>query len=336
MSSSLADYLNAKYLTKDESFDKKAKKRKRKEEKAKARQVTLVDEDATGWEKTGQESDDDDERPVTVSDRSTAEFRKSKKSGWNTLSGPSGTSADAEETAAADAIIASTAADIAASEAALLESEAPVLVGANSEDEALVMESGARAGLQSAAQVTAAMKKKRDKELEEFKKANAEEAGKGKETIYRDASGRIINVAMQRAEARKKLEEEEEKKRQQKEMNKGVVQLAETEDRKRKLEDAKFMKLARHADDEEMNQELKEKELWNDPAMNFMTSKSAGNSKSGFPIYKGAFPPNRYGIRPGHRWDGVDRGNGTEALFFRKNNERRDKVQQEYAWEMDV
>jgi len=54
---SLADYLNAKYLTKDESFDKKAKKRKRKEAKAKAKagQVILVDEDATGWENTRDE-----------------------------------------------------------------------------------------------------------------------------------------------------------------------------------------------------------------------------------------------------------------------------------------
>ncbi|EPS38092.1 hypothetical protein H072_8179 [Dactylellina haptotyla CBS 200.50] len=334
MSSSLADYLNAKYLTKDESFDKKAKKRKRKEERAKARQVTLVDEDATGWERSYHDEDDEGDGPITVSDRSTAEFRKTKKSGWNTISGVS-TTKDAE-TAAADAIIASTAADIAASEAALLESEAPTIVATNPEDEVLIMESGARAGLQSASQVTAAMKKKRDKELEEFKKVNAEEAGKGQETIYRDASGRIINIAMQRAEARKRLEEEESKKRQQKEMNKGVVQLAQAEERKKQLEDAKFMKLARHADDEDMNSELKEKELWNDPAMNFLTKKSAGKSKAGFPIYKGAFAPNRYGIRPGHRWDGVDRGNGTEALFFRKNNERRDRVQQEYAWEMDV
>ncbi|KAF3939564.1 hypothetical protein ABW19_dt0200587 [Dactylella cylindrospora] len=334
MSSSLADYLNSKYLTKDESFDKKAKKRKRKEEKSKSRpggQVTFFDEDATGWENSRRDNSDDEDGPITVTDRSTAEFRKSKKSGWSTIS--KGKDAETEE---ADAIIASTAADIAAKEAELLESEAPVVVAENAEDEALVMESGARAGLQSAAQVTAAMKKKRDKEMEEFKKVNAEEAGKGKETIYRDASGRIINIAMQRAEARRKLEEEEEKKRQQKEMNKGVVQLAEAEDRRKQLEEAKFMKLARHADDEDMNKEMKEKDMWNDPAAPFLRKKAAGKSTSGMPLYKGAFPPNRYGIRPGHRWDGVDRGNGTEALFFRKNNERRDRLQQEYAWEMDV
>jgi pre-mRNA-splicing factor CWC26 len=62
---SLADYLNAKYLTKDESADKKAKKRKRKEEKAKRDGVTLVDEDATGWESSKRDDEDDEDGPVT-------------------------------------------------------------------------------------------------------------------------------------------------------------------------------------------------------------------------------------------------------------------------------
>ncbi|EWC44226.1 hypothetical protein DRE_06971 [Drechslerella stenobrocha 248] len=198
------------------------------------------------------------------------------------------------------------------------------------------MESGARAGLQSAAQVSAAMQKKRARELADFKAANAEDAGKGKETIYRDASGRIVNIAMQRAEARRKLQEEEAKQQAHKEMNKGVVQLAQAEQNRQLLRDAKFIKLARHADDEDMNRELKEKELWNDPAMGWLKSKSDRPSAAGFPRYKGPFAPNRYAIPPGHRWDGVDRGNGTEALFFRKSNERKDRAQQEYAWEMDV
>ena len=54
------------------------------------------------------------------------------------------------------------------------------------------------------------------------------EAGAGaNETIYRDASGRIINVAMKRAEARRAAEAEEALKRREEEEAKGDVQRAE-------------------------------------------------------------------------------------------------------------
>ena len=194
------------------------------------------------------------------------------------------------------------------------------------------MESGALAGLQTAEQVTAQLRQRQAEERAHF---TADDSGKHQETIYRDASGRIINVAMKRAEARKKAEEEAAKAAAEVEAQKGDVQRAATAKRKEELKDAKYMPVARYADDVQMNEELKEQGRWNDPAAGFLTKKAQGKSVSGKPLYMGAAMPNRYGIRPGHRWDGVDRGNGFEKEYFAARNKRENLKALDYAWQMD-
>lgn len=197
------------------------------------------------------------------------------------------------------------------------------------------MESGARAGLQTADQVAAQVAAKRTSDRAAAAAATAAAGATAQETIYRDASGRIINVAMKRAEARRAAEREERRLRDEAEAAKGDVQRALREQQKRELQDAKYMTLARGADDTEMNEELKARERWNDPAAGFLKKKKAGRSVTGKPLYKGAAEPNRYGIRPGHRWDGVDRGNGFEREWFKSRNRREDVARLEYAWQMD-
>ncbi|KAK4134403.1 hypothetical protein BT67DRAFT_456310 [Trichocladium antarcticum] len=53
------------------------------------------------------------------------------------------------------------------------------------------------------------------------------------------------------------------------------------------------------------------------------------------PVYKGPAAPNRYGIRPGYRWDGVDRGTGFEGERFKAINRRERNKGLDYAWQMD-
>ncbi|PTU20337.1 hypothetical protein P175DRAFT_0502477 [Aspergillus ochraceoroseus IBT 24754] len=161
--------------------------------------------------------------------------------------------------------------------------------------------------------------------------------GEGQETIYRDASGRIINVAMKRAEARREEEEKKLKEEAAKEALMGDVQRREREERRQQLAEAKVMPLARTAEDEALNEELKAQQRWNDPAAQFLTkSTGPGTSTTGKPLYKGGFQPNRYGIRPGHRWDGVDRGTGFEKEWFAARSKKGRLEALEYEWQMDV
>lgn len=324
---SLADYLAKNYLNADSKADKKSKKRKRKDASAAAAGLVIEEDDTTGWSGSANPNDAED-GPLTV-DTHSAEFRKAKSSNWKTLTGAPATLAPsnlAGDDAAADAIVASAAAENRAR--AEDDDEAPAL-----DDSAIpLMESGARAGLVTAAQLAAQLKKAQMRAGDDEDPAAR---AKAQETIYRDASGRIINVAMKRAELRAQADADEAKKAAEREDQKGDVQKAEAARRKEALKDAKFLTVARYADDEDLNAELKERERWNDPAMQFMEKKKAGKSSTGKPLYKGAAPPNRYGIRPGHRWDGVDRSNGFEKEYFAAQNRRKNVRDLEYAWQMD-
>ena len=259
-------------------------------------------------------------------DADSAELRKAKKNTWRTVGASTSSS---NEQAAADAILTSATAELQAR--ALPDDQIPAI-----EDSSMRMESGAHAGLQTADQVTTQLKRKEAEDRRKFMEDEDEQSGKGKETIYRDASGRIINVQMKRAEARKKAEEEAAKAAAELESRKGDIQRAEKEKRREELSEAKLMPVARYADDAELNADLKDRERWNDPAAGFLGKKKEGKSVSRKSLYKGPAAPNRYGIRPGHRWDGVDRGIGFEKDYFAARNRRANMKSLDYAWQIDV
>ncbi|KAH0833205.1 Pre-mRNA-splicing factor of RES complex-domain-containing protein [Lanmaoa asiatica] len=161
-----------------------------------------------------------------------------------------------------------------------------------------------------------------------------EEMEAAQETVYRDASGRKIDMKLARAEAARKKREQEEKEAQKMQWGKGLVQREEEEKRRIQLEKNKSLPFSRQADDKELNEELMTRDRWNDPAAAFLTKKASKIAKK--PEYRGPPPPpNRFGIKPGYRWDGVDRGNGFEKKWFQRINDRKRTATASYEWSVD-
>lgn len=337
MPSSLADYLAKNYLTADPATERPKKKRKKTKTADTANEgLIIADDDPPDLRTQGSNlgHDDEDGPSVDTSGRS-AEFRRAKKSSWKVVGAPAANDAEKD---AADAILASAAAENAARRNEGEDEDAPAVEeGGDDDEDGMRMESGARAGLQTAEQ-TAAMvaAQERRKKAEAAMYKDSPQAEQAQETIYRDASGRIINVAMKRAEARRAEEEKKEKEEQAKEALMGDVQRQQRVDRKQQLEDVRAMPVARTIEDDSLNDELKSQQRWNDPAAQFLTNtKGPGKSVTGRPLYRGAFQPNRYGIRPGHRWDGVDRSTGFEKDWFGARNRKGRLEALDYQWQMD-
>lgn len=187
-----------------------------------------------------------------------------------------------------------------------------------------------KGGLLTSDQLRRALPKSNVK-MEEMSKEDMEAA---QETVYRDASGRKIDMKVARAEAARKKREKEEKESQKMEWGKGLVQREEEEKRRLQLEKNKSLPFSRYADDKELNEERMAEQRWNDPAAAFLMKKKTKGPRK--PEYTGPPPPpNRFGIKPGYRWDGVDRSNGFERKLFQRQNERQRVATASYEWSVD-
>ncbi|ODA78124.1 hypothetical protein RJ55_06727 [Drechmeria coniospora] len=205
-------------------------------------------------------------------------------------------------------------------------------------DNIIKMSDGTHAGLQSASAVSSQLKRRQLEEVEDFEKHQRH--AKEEETVYRDATGRRIDVSMKRADARRAAVEAQQKEFQARENLKGELQQGQASERKEELRNAKLMSFTRTAGDLDMNQALREQKRWNDPMTQFISREGVSqgvNEKSLVqrPTYVGASPSNRYGIQAGYRWDGVHRGIGFEADRFRALRKLERNKGLEYSWQMD-
>mmetsp|Transcript_7469 Transcript_7469/g.10844 ORF Transcript_7469/g.10844 Transcript_7469/m.10844 type:complete len:410 (+) Transcript_7469:78-1307(+) len=199
------------------------------------------------------------------------------------------------------------------------------------------MSSGHRAGLQSSAQFQkneSILRNKRSQQtaiLPEYSST---------ETVHRDARGKKIHVAVeykaqQMAEEAERLRTEHELM----DLRKGKTQKELEEESRREWEAVQAAPLARYEVDSEVDHRLRNAIRDGDPMAQHASSSSKiptgaiVGSEQSVPVYKGPPPkPNRFGIRPGYRWDGVDRGNGFEDRVLAKNYMKQQRKEEAYKW----
>ncbi|KAJ3120695.1 Pre-mRNA-splicing factor cwc26 [Nowakowskiella sp. JEL0407] len=146
------------------------------------------------------------------------------------------------------------------------------------------------------------------------------------EAIHRDKFGRKIDMEALKAEeaakeAKKLLDEKEKLKWSQ-----GVAQRQLQKQMEERMESERSRPLAIY--EHERNETLKNRERWEDP-MAKMGGTKAKSKRAECP-YPG--PPNRYGIKPGHKWDGVDRSNGFENKLIQQKYSKEIMKEEAYKW----
>ncbi|KAI4970358.1 hypothetical protein ZWY2020_001272 [Hordeum vulgare] len=141
------------------------------------------------------------------------------------------------------------------------------------------------------------------------------------------------------------------------EWGKGLVQKRAAEARVEELEKEKDQPFARTRDDPELDSMLKNRLRCGDPMTHLVKRKDTdfllndlGDDEKmkefGFIVPQnvpahiwlkhGVDPPtNRYGIKPGRYWDGVDRNNGYKKDMYKLKNDKQAMEQEAYLWIFD-
>ncbi|KAL9250211.1 yippee-like-like protein [Drosera capensis] len=213
-----------------------------------------------------------------------------------------------------------------------------------------------KTGLVTGRDIKEEITKKKNEDLARFRGMDPSISGRGAEPVFRDKKkGNPVCRDRISKDAYMKSEKKEEKPKDIKvEWGKGLAQKRKAEDKLMELELEKERPFARSRDDPELDNMLKERVRWGDPMAHLVKKKRADvilpdlgegekMKESGF-IVPQEIPshswlkrgleaaPNRYGIRPGRHWDGVDRSNGYEKEFFKRTNEKQATQREAYLW----
>jgi pre-mRNA-splicing factor CWC26 len=196
---------------------------------------------------------------------------------------------------------------------------------------------GKSAGLQSAKSVRAENETFRQREKQMFDSMAAPDSSR---VVMRDRkTGRIRDFEAERRREAEKQHELDKRKEVYDKWGRGVKQTEAYNSRLAEHAHEMNKPLARHADDTDLEEHLKKQERLGDPMLEYLRQKEKQQQrKAGVPerpVYKGIVPDNRFNIRPGYRWDGVDRSNGYEQKWFETQSKKEASKEEIYKYSVE-
>lgn len=196
---------------------------------------------------------------------------------------------------------------------------------------------GKAAGLQAATDVRKENSKFREKERKLFEIMSEEMSGKHAGVVRRDRkTGKIRDMRQEAEKQSKKDEKEAARKAIYDRWGAGLKQVEDHRARLDEISHEMSKPLARYANDNDLDEHLKCQERIGDPMLDYIRQKRQEKRKElgipEMPKYEGQFPDNRFNIRPGYRWDGVDRSNGYEKKWFENINKKKASEEEAYRY----
>ena len=202
------------------------------------------------------------------------------------------------------------------------------------------MSDGSLAGMVSGKEIMKEMDMKRKREKERFSKLDDSITGRRAETVYRTAEGRAVSRDQYVHEMEEKRNANRAKYQDAAELpwGKGLKQTLGHSGKDTVSNNSRWGDPMAHL---VKNKKTVEEDVRAPPSL--LDTHSELLKQSGFKIPLeipkhswirrniGA-PTNRFGIKPGRHWDGVDRSNGFERDLFKRKNELRMREQQARMW----